>query len=81
MGSQLGGRNFILTFSKFLDENFEVECPVEVDDGEEEMTEIRFVPEDESVLDAMYKAVQECSLLHPDPSSDLSSNCGKPYLH
>lgn len=37
------------------------------------MTEIRFVPDDASVLDDMYKAVQECSLLHPDASSDLSS--------
>ncbi|ODN01903.1 Methylosome subunit pICln [Orchesella cincta] len=55
------------------DDNFEVESPAEVEDGEEEMTEIRFVPEDESALDEMYKAVQDCSLLHPDPSSDLSN--------
>ena len=55
------------------DENFEVECPVELDEGDEEMVEIRFVPDDAAALDEMYKAVQECSLLHPDPSSDLSS--------
>lgn len=58
----------------FIDEHFEVEAAVESDEGEgEELTEIRFVPDDGSVLDDMYKAVQECSLLHPDPSSDLSS--------
>ncbi|CAL8114096.1 unnamed protein product [Orchesella dallaii] len=55
------------------DDNFEVECPPEIEDGDEEMTEIRFVPDDESVIDEMYKAVQDCSLLHPDPSSDLSN--------
>lgn len=55
------------------DENFEVECPVEVDESDEEMTEIRFVPDDAAVLEEMYKTIQECSLLNPDPSSDLSS--------
>jgi len=57
------------------DEDFQVETPADVDgeDVEEEMTEIRFVPEEDSALDEMYKAVQECSLLHPDPSSDLSN--------
>jgi len=57
------------------DEDFHVESlPDEDGDaGEEEMTEIRFVPEEDSTLDEMYKAVQACSLLHPDPSSDLSN--------
>lgn len=53
------------------DENFVVECPPDADlDEEEEMTEIRFVPETESVLDDMYKAIQQCSLLHPDQSEE-----------
>lgn len=45
------------------------------------MTEIRFVPDDASVLDEMYKAVQECSLLHPDASSDLSSTLNQDFFN
>jgi len=42
------------------------------DDEEEETTEVRFVPNDATILDAFYKAVQDCTLLHPDTSSDMS---------
>eukprot|EP00095_Tigriopus_kingsejongensis_P004118 snap_masked-scaffold122_size333723-processed-gene-2.15 protein:Tk04118 transcript:snap_masked-scaffold122_size333723-processed-gene-2.15-mRNA-1 annotation:"methylosome subunit picln" len=31
------------------------------------MTEIRFVPEDKTSLDPMFKAMAECQTLHPDP--------------
>ena len=42
-------------------------------DEEEVITEVRFVPqEDPIVLETIYKAVQECTLLHPDPVSDMS---------
>lgn len=48
-----------------------------MDDEEGIITEVRFVPEDSAAIDPMYKAVQECTILHPDPCSDMS---GK-YLH
>jgi len=41
-------------------------------DDDEDMTELRFVPEDQSRLEEMYKAIQDCTLLHPDASSDMS---------
>ncbi|XP_003737751.1 methylosome subunit pICln [Galendromus occidentalis] len=31
---------------------------------------IRFVPESDTVLDSMYKAMSDCQALHPDPCSD-----------
>lgn len=54
----------------------EIEAELEADevplDPEEIVTEVRFIPSAEEALELMYKAVQECTLLHPDPSSDLS---------
>ncbi|XP_064456185.1 methylosome subunit pICln-like [Ornithodoros turicata] len=35
-------------------------------------SEIRFVPENKSSLDAMYKAMSECQALHPDPTDSIS---------
>lgn len=42
----------------------------EDDDDEEdehETIEVRFVPQDKSLLDTIYKAMTECQRLHPDP--------------
>lgn len=41
-------------------------------DPEEEISEIKLVPEDSELLQTIYTSVQECSLLHPDPASDMS---------
>ncbi|KAK9510321.1 hypothetical protein O3M35_005127 [Rhynocoris fuscipes] len=47
-----------------------------VDEGEneeeDEITEIRFVPDDHQVLDAMFAAMNDCQALHPDPNDSLS---------
>src|SRR5687768_3529616 len=34
------------------------------------MSEVRFVPEDKSLLDAMFQAMSECQALHPDPGCE-----------
>lgn len=36
------------------------------------MTEIRFVPDDKGMLDAMYHALNDCQVLHPDPNDSFS---------
>ena len=36
------------------------------------MTEIRFVPRSNENLEVMYKALNECQILHPDPQDDES---------
>lgn len=38
------------------------------EDEERPASEIRFVPEDKSHLEAMYRAMSECQALHPDPA-------------
>lgn len=42
------------------------------EDEESEMTEIRFVPRDSSLLDLMYKSLNDCQVLHPDPQDQPS---------
>ncbi|CAN7996520.1 unnamed protein product [Ixodes hexagonus] len=42
------------------------------EDDEPAASEIRFVPENKSSLDAMYKAMSECQALHPDPTDSIS---------
>lgn len=37
------------------------------DDSDDKVGEVRFVPEDKSALDVMFKALSECQVLHPDP--------------
>ena len=37
------------------------------EEEEENVTEVRFVPDAVSSLEAMFKAMNECQLLHPDP--------------
>lgn len=36
------------------------------------MTEMRFVPDDKGMLDAMFHALNECQVLHPDPNDSFS---------
>lgn len=48
----------------------------EEEDEDAAMTEVRFVPSDPSSLDHMYKALNECQVLHPDPE-DQPSDDGK----
>jgi nucleotide-sensitive chloride channel 1A len=36
------------------------------------MTEMRFVPDDKGMLDAMFHAMSECQSLHPDPQDSFS---------
>lgn len=33
---------------------------------------MRFVPDDKSCLESLYKAMSECQLLHPDPNDSIS---------
>lgn len=46
------------------------------DDSEEEsessMSEVRFIPEDRGLLDAMFHAMSVCQTLHPDPNDSVS---------
>ncbi|XP_045583745.1 methylosome subunit pICln isoform X2 [Procambarus clarkii] len=44
----------------------------EDDDDESAMTEVRFVPSDHFSLEPMYKALNDCQLLHPDPEDQQS---------
>lgn len=44
----------------------------DTDEEEEEMTEVRFVPDDHEALDAMFAAMNDCQALHPDPNDSLS---------
>ncbi|XP_077556035.1 chloride nucleotide-sensitive channel icln isoform X2 [Haemaphysalis longicornis] len=49
------------------------------EDEERPASEIHFVPEDKSHLEAMYRAMTECQALHPDPAqpgdSDEDDGC------
>jgi nucleotide-sensitive chloride channel 1A len=36
------------------------------------MSEVRFVPDDRGLLDAMYHAMTVCQVLHPDPNDSVS---------
>lgn len=38
------------------------------------MLEVRFVPDAAQHLDSMFKAMNECQLLHPDPSDSVSDD-------
>lgn len=42
------------------------------EDEEPAPSEIRFVPDNKSSLDTMYKAMSECQALHPDPTDSIS---------
>lgn len=38
------------------------------------VNELRFVPGDTSQLEAMYRALSHCQLLHPDPQDSVSED-------
>jgi hypothetical protein len=38
----------------------------------QDMTEMRFVPDDKGMLDAMFHAMSECQSLHPDSQDSFS---------
>ncbi|KAL4219949.1 Methylosome subunit pICln [Mactra antiquata] len=44
------------------------------DDGQDDMptTEVRFVPADKGTLEAMFSALSDCQVLHPDPEDEDS---------
>jgi len=51
------------------------------------MTEMRFVPDDKGMLDAMFHAMSECQSLHPDSQDSFSeglylfAQCSINFLH
>lgn len=54
--------------------------------GVQDMTEMRFVPDDKGMLDAMFHAMSECQSLHPDPQDSFSEGLyfpahGPEFLH
>ncbi|KAK7790102.1 hypothetical protein R5R35_005654 [Gryllus longicercus] len=61
-----------------IDTNIEEPEPCnQEEDNEEEgsdlgLTEIRFIPDDKGMLDAMFHAMSACQALHPDPQESLS---------
>jgi nucleotide-sensitive chloride channel 1A len=42
------------------------------EEGMQDMTEMRFVPDDKGMLDAMFHAMSECQSLHPDSQDSFS---------
>lgn len=44
------------------------------DAGVQDMTEMRFVPDDKGMLDAMFHAMSECQSLHPDPQDSFTED-------
>jgi nucleotide-sensitive chloride channel 1A len=44
------------------------------DDEEKNFTEVRFIPEDKSVLDALFHSMSDCQALHPDPNDSDSGD-------
>lgn len=60
-----------------IDTNIEEPEPCEDDDSEESdpgLTEIRFVPDDKGMLDAMFSAMSACQALNPDPQESFSED-------
>nr|CAD7200026.1 unnamed protein product [Timema douglasi] len=46
----------------------------EDDESDPGMTEMRFVPDDKAMLDAMFHAMTQCQALHPDPEDSASDD-------
>jgi len=44
------------------------------DDEEKNFTEVRFIPDDKSVLDALFHSMSDCQALHPDPNDTNSDD-------
>jgi len=53
-------------------DNGEEQADSEQDEEEDDLNELRFVPDAKNSLDTMFKALSDCQLLHPDPTDDLS---------
>ncbi|XP_078613669.1 methylosome subunit pICln-like [Branchiostoma floridae x Branchiostoma japonicum] len=45
----------------------------EEEENQADMTEVRFIPQDNTALDPMFQAMSGCQMLHPDPE-DLDSD-------
>lgn len=53
-------------------DNSESDCE-EVDESEDsKIDELRFIPDDKGMLDAMFHAMSACQTLHPDPNNSFS---------
>jgi hypothetical protein len=60
-------------FCFFSDNNPHSDCGDEDSEGGmQDMTEMRFVPDDKGMLDAMFHAMSECQSLHPDSQDSFS---------
>lgn len=57
----------------------EISCLESNDTDDQTTTEIRLVPDDKGMLDAIFHALNICQTLHPDPDDSISD--GKIYLN
>ncbi|XP_013775248.1 methylosome subunit pICln-like [Limulus polyphemus] len=57
-----------------LESNGEEQNGESQEDEESKTSEVRFVPENTGVLDAMFKAMMDCQALHPDPDDSYSDD-------
>lgn len=48
------------------------ECEQDNDSEESKINELRFIPDDKGMLDAMFHAMSACQTLHPDPNNSFS---------
>lgn len=64
---------YFISFFK-EDSNEEDQDNEENSDDSDEISPIRFVPEDKTFLQPMFRAINECQALHPDPEDDNSEN-------
>jgi len=53
------------------EEKYDEENEDEEEDSDE-ISPIRFVPEDKTFLQPLFRAINECQALHPDPEDDMS---------
>ena len=65
-------RKFTWLLFLFQDEPLGNEDSDEEEESVSEMSEVRFIPEDRGLLDAMYHAMTVCQTLHPDPNDSVS---------
>lgn len=70
--SAFGHENLYLMIDKDLREGGNNSSSGEEDDSTGKISEIRFVPDDKTQLDAMFKAMSSCQALHPDPQDSMS---------
>lgn len=64
---------YLMIDSKIDDEGSGMSGESDEDDDETTaITEIRFIPDDNSALDSMFRAMSECQILHPDADDSIS---------